>query len=242
MAQGTVYKSQTFSCSVPQTDIEKEEEKIILQQVIILDICINFTMKMLAVSVLVVAMMALTHGADSCDFLKEFGAMKEKQRVMETRLTDSETKLKESENQILELKKKERTVVVFSAATDQRGTIGPFRTDTTLVYKVVKSNIGNAYSQSTGTFIAPVPGIYYFTLFYHAGGSRPAYLTLMKNNEVVVTTSDHATSHDGADNGGNAVFLQLKQGDCVYVRLRANTHVWGSNFGTTFSGFLVSQV
>ncbi|XP_051258056.1 galactose-specific lectin nattectin-like isoform X2 [Dicentrarchus labrax] len=58
-------KETTFSCSVPQTDTQKEEEKIILQQVIIFDICINFTMKMLAVSVLVVAMMALTHGVDA---------------------------------------------------------------------------------------------------------------------------------------------------------------------------------
>uniref|UniRef100_A0A8P4KC58 C1q domain-containing protein n=1 Tax=Dicentrarchus labrax TaxID=13489 RepID=A0A8P4KC58_DICLA len=200
---------------------------------------------------------------DMCEFLKEFGAIKEKQTVMETRLkdsetrlkdsetrlmdsetrlTDSETRLKESENQILELKSKEKTVVVFSAAAGGSGHIGPFNTDTTVVYKVVKTNIGNAYSQFTGTFAAPVPGIYYFTFFYHAGGSQRVSLTLIKNNESVVTTYDHTTSHDGADNGGNAVFLQLQQGDQVYVRLGANTHVWGDNFITTFSGFLVSQV
>ncbi|XP_051256967.1 cerebellin-1-like isoform X7 [Dicentrarchus labrax] len=193
---------------------------------------------------------------DMWDFLKEFGAMTEKQRVMETRLKDgetrlkdaetrlkdSETRLKDSENQILELKSKEKTVVVFSAAAGGSGHIGPFNTDTTVVYKVVKTNIGNAYSQFTGTFAAPVPGIYYFTFFYHAGGSQRVSLTLIKNNESVVTTYDHTTSHDGADNGGNAVFLQLQQGDQVYVRLGANTHVWGDNFITTFSGFLVSQV
>ncbi|XP_051256964.1 uncharacterized protein LOC127363979 isoform X4 [Dicentrarchus labrax] len=214
---------------------------------------------------------------DMCEFLKEFGAMTEKQRVMETRLKngetrlkdaetrlkdsetrlkdsetrlkdsetrlkDSETRLMDSENQILELKSKEKTVVVFSAAAGGSGHIGPFNTDTTVVYKVVKTNIGNAYSQFTGTFAAPVPGIYYFTFFYHAGGSQRVSLTLIKNNESVVTTYDHTTSHDGADNGGNAVFLQLQQGDQVYVRLGANTHVWGDNFITTFSGFLVSQV
>ncbi|XP_051256976.1 complement C1q tumor necrosis factor-related protein 3-like [Dicentrarchus labrax] len=213
-------------------------------------------MKMLAVSVLVVAMMALTRGDDSCDFLKEFGAMKEKQKVIETRLTDSESRLKdsetrlkdgeirlkESENQILELKKKEKNMVVFSAAAEGSGHIGPFNTDTTLVFKAVKTNIGNAYSPSTGIFAAPVPGIYYFTFFYHAAGSQEVFLTLMKNNEDVVRTADHRTSHDGADNGGNAVFLQLKQGDQVYLRLRANAHVWGMQYLTTFSGFLVSQV
>ncbi|XP_035531678.1 complement C1q tumor necrosis factor-related protein 3-like [Morone saxatilis] len=95
---------------------------------------------------------------------------------------------------------------------------------------------------STGIFAAPVPGIYYFTFFYNAGGSQEVFLILMKNNQDVVSTADRKTSHDDADNGGNAVFLQLQQGDQVYMRLGANTHVWGDNFITTFSGFLVSQV
>ncbi|XP_035530878.1 cerebellin-4-like [Morone saxatilis] len=193
---------------------------------------------------------------DMCDLLKEIGAMTEKQRVMETRLKDSETRLKDaetrlkdsetrlkdSENQILELKSKERTMIVFSGAISGSGHIGPFDTDKTLVYRTVKTNIGNAYSQSTGIFTAPVPGIYYFTFFYNAGGSQRVSLTLMKNNEAVVKTADNSTSHDGADNGGNAVFLQLQQGDQVYMHLLANTHVWGDNLATTFSAFLVRQV
>uniref|UniRef100_A0A8C4DEL0 C1q domain-containing protein n=1 Tax=Dicentrarchus labrax TaxID=13489 RepID=A0A8C4DEL0_DICLA len=183
--------------------------------------------------------------SDSCDFLKEFGAMKEKQKVIETRLTDSESRLKDSETRLkdgeIRLKEK-KNMVVFSAAAEGSGHIGPFNTDTTLVFKAVKTNIGNAYSPSTGIFAAPVPGIYYFTFFYHAAGSQEVFLTLMKNNEDVVRTADHRTSHDGADNGGNAVFLQLKQGDQVYLRLRANAHVWGMQYLTTFSGFLVSQV
>nr|BAP19105.1 C1q-like 23 kDa protein [Oplegnathus fasciatus] len=172
---------------------------------------------------------------DMCNFLKEFGAMKEKLGAMETTL-------KESAKQILELKNKERTTVIFSAATGGNGAIGPFSTATTLIYRTVKTNIGNAYSPFTGIFAAPVTGTYYFTFFYHAGGAHPVSLTLTKNDQVVVTTYDHRTSHDGADNGGNAVFLQLQQGDQVYVRLGANTNVWGNNDITTFSGFLVSHV
>ncbi len=94
---------------------------------------------------------------------------------------------------------------------------------------------------STGIFVAPVAGLYYFTFFYHAGGERPVGLLLYKNNESVVVTGDHKTTGDGADNGGNAAFLQLQQGDQVYVRLNANTHVWGYSH-TTFSGFLVTQI
>uniref|UniRef100_A0A3Q1JRZ3 C1q domain-containing protein n=1 Tax=Anabas testudineus TaxID=64144 RepID=A0A3Q1JRZ3_ANATE len=99
--------------------------------------------------------------------------------------------------------------VVFSAAISGFGHTGPFNTDTTLIYKTVITNIGNAYNQFTGIFAAPVAGIYNFTFFYHAGGSEVVNLALIKNNQVVVMAYDHKSLQDGADNGGNAVFLQL---------------------------------
>ncbi|XP_076581714.1 cerebellin-2-like [Chaetodon auriga] len=172
---------------------------------------------------------------DMCDVLKEVGVLREKLGVVENRLKDSEI-------QIRELKNKEETTVVFSAATGGGNTpIGPFSKDTTVIYRTVITNIGNAYSQVTGIFTAPVAGIYYFTLFHHAGGHHAASLSLMKNNQVVVMTYDHRTLNDGADNGGNAVFLQLQQGDQVRVSLEANTHVWGNDLVTTFSGFLLQS-
>ncbi|XP_042368629.1 complement C1q-like protein 3 [Plectropomus leopardus] len=161
----------------------------------------------------------------------------------ETRLKDSETRLRNSENQILELRNKERTKVIFSAAVGEGSKdIGPFNRDITLIYRDVKTNIGNAYSPSTGIFVAPVAGVYYFTIFYHAGGYHQSKLQLYKNNQHMVTTHDHASQHDGADNGGNAVFMQLQPGDQVYVRMVAKSHVWGSDYHTTFSGFLVTQM
>ncbi|XP_044038941.1 uncharacterized protein LOC122869740 [Siniperca chuatsi] len=201
---------------------------------------------------------------------KEFGAMREKLGAMETRLKDSETRLKDSEtrlkdsetrlkdsetrlkdsetrlndseNKIVELSNKERTKVIFSASAGGSGRIGPFNTDTTLIYRAMKTNIGNAYNQFTGIFTAPVAGVYYFTIFYHAGGEHEVKLLLYKNNEVVVMTRDHQSDSDTADNGGNAVFLQLQQGDQVYVQMHAKSHVWGFNHLTTFSGFLVTQM
>ncbi|KAL7374444.1 hypothetical protein ABVT39_000677 [Epinephelus coioides] len=173
---------------------------------------------------------------DMCNLLKEFGALREKLGAVETRLKDSET-------QIQELKSKERTKVIFSAATGGGDRIiGPFNTDTTLIYRTVITNIGNAYSPYTGIFTAPVAGVYYFTIFYHANGHRPGMLLLYKNNQVMVMTDDHQCGYDTADNGGNAAFLQLQPGDQVYVLMRANTHVYGSDVHTTFSGSLVTQM
>ncbi|XP_070786068.1 complement C1q-like protein 2 [Enoplosus armatus] len=165
----------------------------------------------------------------------EFDAMKEKLAALESRL-------EHSENQIVELRNKEKKVVIFSAEVGARGAVGPFNTETTLIYKTVITNIGNAYSEVTGIFAAPVAGVYYFTIFHHSGGDRGTELFLYKNSQRMVQTQDHPAVHETAHNGGNAVFLQLQQGDQVYVRMGENSHVWGSNYHTTFSGFLVSQM
>uniref|UniRef100_A0A3P9Q987 Complement C1q-like protein 2 n=1 Tax=Poecilia reticulata TaxID=8081 RepID=A0A3P9Q987_POERE len=170
---------------------------------------------------------------DMCKFLKEFEAMKKGEAL--------ETKLKETESQVLVLKQKEALKVVFSAGILGNAAIGPFKTPTTLIYTRIITNLGNAYNQNTGIFVAPVRGMYYFTFFYRAGGEHKVRLVLMKNNEYVVESSDHKTLNDGADNGGNAAFMELQQGDQVYVQLYPDTHVFGGSHTTTFSGFLLHQ-
>ncbi|XP_030018027.1 complement C1q tumor necrosis factor-related protein 3-like isoform X2 [Sphaeramia orbicularis] len=166
------------------------------------------------------------------DVQRKIGAMKE-------RLAALANRLKNSEKLIEDLKSKEKRDIIFSAATDGSGSFGPFNTDKTLVYQSVKTNIGNAYNQHTGVFTTPVSGTYYFTFFYHALGGHPAHLFLQKNGHVVAQTYDHKSQHDGADNGGNAVILQLQKGDQVFVRLGAHAHIWAPHHYTTFSGFLI---
>uniref|UniRef100_A0A4W6F4X3 C1q domain-containing protein n=1 Tax=Lates calcarifer TaxID=8187 RepID=A0A4W6F4X3_LATCA len=179
---------------------------------------------------------------DSHDLQKEYDAMKKKMEALEKMLKDSQTRLINNENKITELKNEASMQVIFSAAAGGGSSIGPFDTDTTLIYETVITNIGSAYNKTTGVFTAPVAGVYYFSIFYHAGGEHEGKLLLYKNNDLMVMTHDHKSDSDTADNGGNTVFLQLQQGDQVYVRLPANTHVWGHDHHTTFSGFLVTQM
>lgn len=90
----------------------------------------------------------------------------------------------------------------------------------------------------TGVFTAPVGGVYYFAFCCHAGKG----LSLIKNGELIVATSDVRSGSDAPDNGGNTAFLQLSEADEVLVRLPANSTVWASGHTTTFSGFLVRQI
>uniref|UniRef100_A0A3B5AGS4 C1q domain-containing protein n=1 Tax=Stegastes partitus TaxID=144197 RepID=A0A3B5AGS4_9TELE len=122
--------------------------------------------------------------------------------------------------------------VLFTAVIGSYGTIGPNNVDTTLVYRRVVTNIGDAYNRNTGIFTAPVAGVYYFIFFYHAGGDCEAMLYLYRNYQLVVMTSDHISKHDTADNGGNAALLHLDKGEQVYVRMAAYTH----------AGFIVQGV
>uniref|UniRef100_A0A3P9DF15 C1q domain-containing protein n=1 Tax=Maylandia zebra TaxID=106582 RepID=A0A3P9DF15_9CICH len=134
------------------------------------------------------------------------------------------------------------THVAFSAAVLLPGTgpyVGPFNTETTLVFKHVITNIGNAYNPSTGIFTAPVRGVYHFELhmFGHGGVAVGAYL--YKNQGLVVIAYEHQTAA-GELSGSNGASLLLEVGDQVFVRLLDGRRIYDNqNHHTTFSGHLI---
>uniref|UniRef100_A0A3B4UL47 C1q domain-containing protein n=1 Tax=Seriola dumerili TaxID=41447 RepID=A0A3B4UL47_SERDU len=131
--------------------------------------------------------------------------------------------------------------VAFSAALTDSGLLGPFNTDTTIVYSNVFTNIGKAYNPVTGIFTAPVKGVYYFRftgMDYRSAVHMGA--ALYKNNQRIMLTYEINVNNGYFEHMSNGVTLELEKGDVVFLRLPANKGLYDNNEShNTFSGFLL---
>ncbi|XP_020331617.1 uncharacterized protein LOC109884022 isoform X2 [Oncorhynchus kisutch] len=165
--------------------------------------------------------------------------------ALEARLSASERELTTTRNDVEELKRQntDRPNVAFSAAgLKDKGPIGPFNTDTNLVYTRVITNIGKAYSPITGAFTAPVRGIYYirFTAAQHGLGYMG--ISMFKNGQATMSNY-HYNSHGYWIHLSNGVILELEEGDVVYMRLPASYRLYDNSYNQNiFSGFLLFTV
>ncbi|XP_008294642.1 complement C1q-like protein 2 [Stegastes partitus] len=167
---------------------------------------------------------------------------------MDEKISLLETKLQNTEKEVLELRSLTGGTprVAFSAALRESGSgdTGPFNTATPLKYRRVFSNTGSSYNPSTGIFTAVVKGMYFFrfSMFNNLRSVPSSVVSLMKNSERLTSVWDTSGS-DSNDMGSNAVVILLEVGDNVYVELQANRIVYddGMNYNT-FSGFLLFTV
>ncbi|XP_048011405.1 uncharacterized protein LOC125245018 [Megalobrama amblycephala] len=177
---------------------------------------------------------------------------KENIRALETQLREQQTFILEELNKKndeisnltlgqVELRKENRDrEIAFSAALMKSGSgyTGPFTTETTLTYKNVFTNIGNAYNPLTGSFTAPLKGAYMFRFSVRGDGGTAATATIFKNGKRVVIAHDNQAQ--GVLSSSNGVVLILEVGDVVYVRLWSGRRIFDSqNNFNTFSGFLL---
>ncbi|XP_036435946.1 complement C1q-like protein 2 isoform X2 [Colossoma macropomum] len=163
-------------------------------------------------------------------------------REMESLTKENKVALSAMKRELEQLKKASARKVAFSAALGlPAGLRGPINAETTLVYKNVLTNIGNAYNPSTGIFTAPFRGVYYirFTAGVYDNNSYNIGLNLYKNGQHLLHLGEN--SIDGiAKHVSSGVTLVLAAEDQVYTRLPANYVVWDdSYFRTSFSGFLL---
>uniref|UniRef100_A0A673I9F5 Cerebellin 7 n=1 Tax=Sinocyclocheilus rhinocerous TaxID=307959 RepID=A0A673I9F5_9TELE len=137
------------------------------------------------------------------------------------------------------LLKAEEDKVAFAATLGNTGSLGPFNTEITLVYKDVFVNEGHAYNPTTGIFTAFVKGVYFFTFSGHNHSSKPMSLRLLKNGQQMITVYNHPRG-GRYETASNSISLTLEKGDQVYMRLRENTWVFDNeNDHTSFSGHLL---
>ncbi|KAL2083207.1 hypothetical protein ACEWY4_020980 [Coilia grayii] len=139
-------------------------------------------------------------------------------------------------------KEKENSRVSFSALLWESGstTTGPHSVATTLVFRRIITNVGNAYSPTTGIFTAPIRGVYHFVFFAHGQGdtSSATVVALYKNEDHIATAWSHQPTY--SVNPSNGASLLLEVGDVVYMKLWANARVFDNeNRHTSFSGHLL---
>ncbi|XP_031701727.1 complement C1q tumor necrosis factor-related protein 3-like [Anarrhichthys ocellatus] len=173
----------------------------------------------------------------------EVDKMKQQLKAQAAELTNMAARTDVTENQVEALKRdNEVKQVAFSTSllASGSGHIGPFNTNTPLVFRYVVTNIGNAYNPNTGLFIAPVRGAYHFEFYIAAGGhaSYGSSVVLVKNGEHIFTAYEHQPSHFGTSANGATLLLEVR--DVVFLRLWRNTRIHDSeNHHSTFSGNLL---
>ncbi|XP_041798183.1 complement C1q tumor necrosis factor-related protein 3-like [Chelmon rostratus] len=162
--------------------------------------------------------------------------------VLKSRLTSSESELQELREELQAIRTKtESPKVAFTAALTDSGLLGPFNTDTTIVYSKVFTNTGQAYNPFTGIFTAPVKGVYYFrfTGMDHRSAVHMG-VALYKNGQRLMLTYEINVNNGYFEHMSNGATLELEKGDTVYLRLPANKGLYDNNEShNTFSGFLL---
>lgn len=110
-----------------------------------------------------------------------------------------------------------------------------------LVFDHVVTNVGNGYDKSSGTFIAPVDGIYSFSTTVLTDNNVEIWGFIDVNESPKVWYNARGT--DGRhDSGSQSLIIRLSKGDRVTVRNYANGgNIYGGHY-TTFSGFMLFAV
>ncbi|XP_076102587.1 complement C1q-like protein 3 [Mytilus galloprovincialis] len=108
-----------------------------------------------------------------------------------------------------------------------------------LIYDTVKTNIGNAYNNITGTFTVPRNGIYSFTWSTRVQCSKAHTTELVLNTRVLGSTYIWC----GYNTVTGHVVTYASQGEAVFVRTHSSPGkgaIKSNNSGrSAFSGFLI---
>lgn len=116
----------------------------------------------------------------------------------------------------------------------------------TLTFDETKVNYGSGYNNNTGTFRAPVSGVYVITTTIHPYENSAASIEIIVNSNV--HGSIFTDSSDGWDINASTgiVIAWMNQGDVSFVRTSASYNSYGSLYSGTilrcsFAGWKISD-
>lgn len=109
-----------------------------------------------------------------------------------------------------------------------------------LIFDTTTLNVGEAYNNLTGIFVAPMDGIYIFSTSL-CGGKSPDghnHVDIMKNGQEMGAAYSSGTGH--LDQGSVTVVMQLSVGDEVHVSTQRHEDIsiYGDKL-TSFTGCLI---
>ncbi|XP_061167826.1 C1q-related factor-like [Saccostrea echinata] len=93
----------------------------------------------------------------------------------------------------------------------------------TLIFDVIKTNLGNGYSKYSGTFTAPAAGTYVFTWTINTSPGGAHYLNLLVNGDIAGGTLTDTEDTNDFDSDSSTIVLVLNKGDNVNMRTTAAT-------------------
>ena len=80
-----------------------------------------------------------------------------------------------------------------------------------IVFEDVVTNIGNAYNNHHGVFIAPVSGLYLITTSVRSGSNMEYWAEVVVNGTVIVRLNERGTDNRHGS-GAQTIIIALKKG------------------------------
>lgn len=112
----------------------------------------------------------------------------------------------------------------------------------TLIFDVIKTNIGGGYKKHSGMFSAPVAGVYVLTWTIYSGDHGKTAFGIYVNDDMVCSTFGETDDDNGDyDSDTGVIVVSLNQYDDVFIRsiITCSTTIasftW--NTRTTFAGW-----
>ena len=92
-----------------------------------------------------------------------------------------------------------------------------------IIFDSVYINVGDGYNKSSGVFIAPSAGVYFFTWTIYSGGQGITKFGIYKNDAVrYITYSDTEGTENSNSNSGAMVVEMQAHREFVYIRSGMN--------------------